>query len=133
MGVMKFTSPRAQMRKESILNLLSDKKPRLIREIGKELFMDEKTAAGYVHLLHSNGHIHIGDWYNSVVPIYVGGRGKDAKQPVYRTKNEREREYTARRMRDPERHMKYLQKRRARKIKPRRDFAASWFAMKEAT
>jgi hypothetical protein len=133
MGVMKFNSPRAQKRIAMIMNLLSDKKPRLINEIAQPLFMDDKTGGLYIHHMHANGLVHIGDWYNSVVPMYVIGRGKDAQQPVYRTKNEREKEYVARRMRDPERHMKYLQKRRARKIQPHRDFAAAWFVMKEAT
>lgn len=136
MDKMKFTSEAAQRRIDKIQQILRQSSL-TINEISESIYLAPRWTRAYLNYLREEGYIHISSYrrqacnaYERYVALYRWGVSNDAKKPAILTQAEKKRKQYAALKADPEAHELALKKRRAARIKPQRDWAASWIPTK---
>ncbi len=134
---MTFTSTAALNRIERIQQLLRHE-PSTIQEIADAVFISLRYATDYIRHLREHGQVYICEYrrddckVNRVFrPLYAWGTGTDAPSPD-RSSRARQAEYRARIRADPEKWQRELARRKARRLKPRRDWTAEWIPTRSA-
>ncbi|NDI85103.1 hypothetical protein [Undibacterium crateris] len=131
MGAMKFNSPRAQLRIKRICAFMSI--PRTVQEVSEHICISRRWATGYISFLRANKQIHIISWshigqkHDLYQPAFIVGSGADAAKPRAMTGAEKSRKYRNRLKQDADRFDAFNARRRAMRIKPRRDQMVSAF------
>lgn len=138
MARMKFNTELAQRRIEKIQHLLRQSDC-TVQEIADGIFLSKRWTYEYVNHLHENKKIHIAEYKKNVrsngswafIPVYCWGQETDAKKPAAMTFAERARRYRANPEKSAERREKDMMKKRANRLKPKRDWTSSWIPVKE--
>lgn len=113
-----------------ILEVLAES-PRRVRELAQRIHLDRRHIRRVLGILQKRSEVHIVRWdrdepTNYPVSVWGLGNAPDAKKPRassvlrarrYRAKLRRER---------PEEHMRRLKRKRAARLRPKRDIAAAW-------
>lgn len=128
---MTFTKPAALARIDRIQHLLRQQ-PSTVQEIADAVHISKRYASEYVEYLRAQGRIHVCEYrreqraaYQVYKPLFAWGIGADAPPPD-RSDKVRQAEARAKMNLDPEAKDKSLALRRAKSIKPRRDWTAAW-------
>ena len=134
---MTFTSEVAGIRIMKIQHLLRGQMM-TVEELGGEIHITQRWMRAYVVHLHKKGQIHIAGWrkqninrYTTYLQLYAWGSGDDVARPAGETKIERQRRVRAELVADELAHAASLAKRRAKRVKPARDWAASWIPTRQ--
>lgn len=131
MAHLTFTDARSQARIDRIQHFLRQQ-PATLQELADALFMSLRLATLYVDHLQATGQMHVCEFrrykrqsYTVWKSIYAWGPGADAPPPD-RSKRAHEARRRAEIAADADRHDREKARRRAAKIKPHRDWTASW-------
>lgn len=139
MGKMAYNTELSQRRIMKIQHLLRMGKM-TVREIAESIFLSKRWTQGYINHLHSEKKLHICEYRNVLrcngaglfIAVYCWGDGKDAKKPAPMTKAEIKKKYRS----DPAKieliRERDRLKKKASRLKPKRDWAAAWIPIKEA-
>lgn len=131
---MKFTSKPSLARIERIQQVLRGR-AMTYAEVAAEIHMADTSTLIYINHLRSIYCIYIEDWRRQnryYVPLFRWGDEPDAEKPPNMTSTERARVLQEKLKADPVEHEIALARRRAKKFKPQRDWAASWIPTKAA-
>lgn len=136
MAKMKFTSEAAQRRIDKIQQILRQSNL-TINEISENIYLVPRWTREYINYLHNEGYIYISSYkrqahniYERYVPLYCWGIFKDAKKPATLTQVEKNKKLFEKLKKNKDAHDLVLKKRRAARIKPKRDLAAFWIPIK---
>ena len=136
MHKMTFQSDAARRRIDKIQQLLrATDMP--ITEVAEQIHLTLYWARAYMRHLHERQLVHIVSYrkqrrleYDCHVALYCWGAGIDAEKPEPASPAEQQRDRRAKLAADKDAHEKSLALRRAKKIKPARDWAAAWIPTK---
>jgi predicted ArsR family transcriptional regulator len=121
--------PRSRLTVERILAALCER-PLSKHGIGDAVGIHPDYALAYMKALIKRGEVRIAGWAkernNYPTPLYGLGGGPPARKPR-RTESQRAKQYRAKlRKERPDEYMRRILMQRAKRMKPRRDIAASW-------
>jgi predicted ArsR family transcriptional regulator len=122
--------PRSKLVVQKILALITEQ-PLSKHNIAEGLGYHPDYLRVYLRMLVERGDIHVAGWKhernNYPVKLYSPGHGKPARKPRKMTPSTRAKKYRARlRKEQPEEVLRRLLLTRAKRMKPKRDVAASW-------
>jgi predicted ArsR family transcriptional regulator len=124
--------PRSKLVVQKILALITEQ-PLSKHSISEELGYHPDYVRAYLRLLVERGDIHVAGWRhernNYPVQLYAPGHGKPARKPRRMTPSARAKKYRAKMRKDrPDEYLRVILMMRARRMKPKRDIAASWIS-----
>jgi hypothetical protein len=130
MKPVNLDGPHSRLVVERILAALTQY-PLSRRSISSALDMHPEWIRVYLRAMIGRGDIHVGGWTresnNYPVALYAPGPGKPVRKPRKVTPSVRAKRYRAKLQKDkPDEYMRRILLQRAKRLKPRRDIAASW-------
>ena len=133
---MTFTSEAAKRRIDKIQQLLRGQ-DLAIADLADQIHLTLYWARAYINYLHDTKQVHIASYqvrrhqhYDRQIALYCWGEATDAAKPAAMTYLEKAHKRRAMIAADPDMQDKEAAKRRAKYIKPARDWAASWIPTK---
>jgi len=129
---MTFTSTTASKRIEKIQQLLCEK-GMTVSELRTEIHLTPRWVRAYLKYLQEKKQVYITAWRRTTedkkdypIPVYRWGSARNARKPAPKPSVLRQQILRKKLVADPASHASHLAMRRAKRLKPYRDWASSW-------